>query len=274
MSPSVKSASRVLEILELFERERRSLSLLKVRTLLNYPRSSAAVLLKTLVSHGYLHFDRTSQTYFPTTRLAAVGHWVEPSVLRDSHIADGIGWLQRRTGLAVVLAGRTDVQVQYLHIAHPAANPLRLRIKPGDLRPLAHSAMGWALLAPQRDSDIAPIVRRINHYGLEERAELAALMARIRDVRRTGIAFSRGCVTPGFGMLSIPLPSPVCDRQVALGLTGSLSVMEGQLTALIRLLKQFAAGREAIAADAPPAPDQLPVNRPARLSATARTPSA
>ncbi|MFT3819270.1 MAG: helix-turn-helix domain-containing protein [Rubrivivax sp.] len=241
MPHRVKSASRVLVILELFERERRPLSLIEIWTTLGYPRSSTAVLLKTLVGHGYLHFDRSSQTYCPTMRLAAVGGWVEQSVLRDVRIADAIGWLQRRTSFAVVLAGRTDTQVQYLHIAHPA-DPLSLRVKPGDLRPLAGSAMGWALLAAYRDAEIEHIVRRINHYGLEPRVELAALMQRIREVRRDGVAFSRGCVTPGFGMLSVLLPASVFDRHVALGLTGSLPAMEGRLAALIRLLKQFSAG--------------------------------
>jgi DNA-binding IclR family transcriptional regulator len=241
MPRSVKSASRVLVILELFERERRPLSLIEVWTRLGFPRSSTAVLLKTLVGHGYLHFDRASQAYCPTMRLAAVGRWVEQSVLRDVRIAESIGWLQRRTSLAVVLAGRTDTQVQYLHVAHPA-DPLSLRVKPGDLRPLAGSAMGWALLAAYRDPEIGHVVRRINHYGLEPRVELDPLMQRIREVRRDGVAFSRGCVTPGFGMLSVLLPASVFDRQVALGLTGSLLAMEPRLAALIRLLTQFAKG--------------------------------
>lgn len=241
MPHCVKSASRVLVILELFERERRPLGLIEVWTTLGYPRSSTAVLLKTLVGHGYLHFDRASQRYCPTMRLAAVGRWVEQSVLRDARMADAVGWLQRRTSLAVVLAGRTDTQVQYLHIAHPA-NPLSLRVKPGDLRPLAGSAMGWALLAGSRDAEIERIVRRINHYGLEERVELKALMQKIREVRRDGVAFSRGCVTPGVGMLSVMLPASAFERPVALGLTGSLQAMEPRLAALIRLLTQFAQG--------------------------------
>jgi len=42
-------------------------------TKLGYPVSSGAAMLKSLVSLGYLEYDRKTQTYLPTMRIAVAG---------------------------------------------------------------------------------------------------------------------------------------------------------------------------------------------------------
>ncbi|HQN50687.1 MAG TPA: helix-turn-helix domain-containing protein, partial [Phenylobacterium sp.] len=68
----VKSAQRAFAILELFELERRPLSLTEVTQALRYPTSSTAALLKSLVVTGYLEFDRARRAYRPTMRIAVL----------------------------------------------------------------------------------------------------------------------------------------------------------------------------------------------------------
>lgn len=53
----VKSALRVLEILELFDAGRRPLRVADIVDRMNVPQSSPSMLLKTLVARGYMDFD-------------------------------------------------------------------------------------------------------------------------------------------------------------------------------------------------------------------------
>ena len=58
---AIKSARRVFEIMEFFDRERRPLGLKSICKTLDYPVSSGAAMLKSLVSVGYLEYDRKTQ---------------------------------------------------------------------------------------------------------------------------------------------------------------------------------------------------------------------
>ena len=61
----VKSGARVVEILELFAEERRPLSATEIGAALDYPKSSASLLLHTLVECGWLSLNSESMRYFP-----------------------------------------------------------------------------------------------------------------------------------------------------------------------------------------------------------------
>ena len=72
----IKSAVRVLEVLDFFRQHREPVSLKGIAEQLNYPASSATVLLKNLTAMGYLSYDRAARTYFPTLKVAALGDWI------------------------------------------------------------------------------------------------------------------------------------------------------------------------------------------------------
>src|SRR4051812_27531129 len=110
MTVLVKSAVRVLEVFELFERERRPCALNEICAALDYPQSSGTVLLKSLVSRGYLSYDRSARTYFPSLRLASLGEWVGPALFgQDGTIFEVLRDLHRATGETVSIALHNDV---------------------------------------------------------------------------------------------------------------------------------------------------------------------
>ena len=84
----VKSARRVFEVLELFDRERRPLSLKEMCAALRLAPSSGAALLKSLVALGYLDYDRGTRSYFPTMRIAFLGQWVDEALFGGRDPAD------------------------------------------------------------------------------------------------------------------------------------------------------------------------------------------
>ncbi|HEX7943836.1 MAG TPA: helix-turn-helix domain-containing protein, partial [Phenylobacterium sp.] len=79
----MKSAQRALEILEVFARQRRPLALKEILEELGYPTSSGSALMKSLVALGYLDYDRERRTYFPTMRIAVLGHWVPAALFGE-----------------------------------------------------------------------------------------------------------------------------------------------------------------------------------------------
>lgn len=81
-SRTIKSAHRVLEILEYFDQDRRVATVMEMSRTLNYPQSSTSELLRCLTRLGYLHYNRVRRTYSPTARVALLGAWVKPSLFR------------------------------------------------------------------------------------------------------------------------------------------------------------------------------------------------
>src|SRR5690349_21704846 len=73
----VKSAGRVLEILEFFDEIRREASEAEIAHKLAYPQSSTSALLKSLTRLGYLDYDAASRTYLPSPRVALLGTWLD-----------------------------------------------------------------------------------------------------------------------------------------------------------------------------------------------------
>ena len=150
---AIKSARRVFEVFEYFDRERRPLSLKEVASALAYPASSGSALLKSLVALGYLDYDGERRTYFPTMRIAALGAWVEQALFGDGALLAFMERLHRLTAETVLLAAQRAIHAQYVHVIR-SAEPLQFSVSPGTRRPLAASGMGWVLLSARSEAEI------------------------------------------------------------------------------------------------------------------------
>ncbi len=115
-SRSIKSAHRVLEIFEYFDRDHRSTTVMDLSRSLSYPQSSASELLRCLTRLGYLHYDRYQRTYSPTARVALLGAWVEPSLFRGGAVVTLMDRVAEVVGETVVLSTATGYVVQHLHV--------------------------------------------------------------------------------------------------------------------------------------------------------------
>lgn len=223
---AVKSARRVFEILEHFDRQRRPLALKEILDSLGYPASSGSALLKSLVSLGYLDYDRERRTYFPTMRVAALGAWVHDSLFGDGALSGLMSRLHQVTGETVILATQSDLRAQYVHLIH-SAEPLQFSVPPGARRPLAKSGMGWLLLSAKSDAEIERLRRRINAEDpVPGELSREALMATIDEVRARGYAFSKHTVSDGVGVIGALLPTGPNGRVYALGVAGPVARLE------------------------------------------------
>jgi len=225
---SIKSAQRVFEVLEHFERQRRPLTLKEIGADLGYPASSGSALLKAIVAQGYLDYDRERRTYFPTMRIAALGAWVREALFGDGAITELMEHLHAVTGETVILAAQSDLYAQYVHVIH-SAEPLRFSVPPGTRRPLAKSGMGWLLLSAKPDVEIEKLRRRINaEAGGEAVLSREALMTHVGEVRARGYVFSKHTVSDGVGVIAALLPRGPFGRVFAVGAAGPVSRLEAK----------------------------------------------
>ena len=233
---AVKSVRRAFDVLELFGRERRPLSLKEVCRAFGYAPSSGAALMKSLVAVGYLDYDRRTRSYFPTMRLAVLGQWIEGALFGGGAILKLMKQLHRATGETVMLATQSDLSAQYVHSVG-GAEPLLAAVPVGTLRPLANSGMGWLLLSRHTEADIEKLCRRID-IETGKRVDRAALRRNIAAVRQGGYVFSRHTVRRGTGIIAMLLPETIQGRTVAVGVAGAVAQLERKQAAILASLRR------------------------------------
>jgi DNA-binding IclR family transcriptional regulator len=234
---AVKSAKRVFEVLEHFDRERRPLTLKDIAGQLGYPASSASILLKSIVALGYLDYDRGHRAYFPTMRIAALGGWVHGALFGGANVDALMQRLRALTDETIILAAQSDLHAQYLHVIG-GAEPLQVAAPPGARRPLGKSGMGWLLLSARTDKEIETLRRRINaEPDQHPKLTKAELTERVNAARGRGYVFSKHTVSEGAGVIACLLPRGPFGRTLALGVGGPVWRLEQKETMILREIR-------------------------------------
>lgn len=158
---TIKSAHRVLEILEFFDQDRHSASVMDLSRTLKYPQSSTSELLRCMTRLGYLHYNRFRRTYSPTARVALLGAWVEPTLFRGGPVLSSIDAIFRALGETVILSTAQNYFVQHLHVIQGISDD-SVEAHVGDTLPLAHSPQGKLLLSSYQPEHIRSALHRLN----------------------------------------------------------------------------------------------------------------
>jgi IclR family KDG regulon transcriptional repressor len=235
----IKTARRLFEILEHFDAVQRPLSLKEIAGRFEYPVSSASALLKSMVVLGYLDYDRYSRTYMPTMRIVQLGSWVQGALFGDGSIISLVKYLSKETEETVSIGTQSDLYLQYIHTV-PSPHAIQFAIRPGTIRPLARSGLGWIILSARSDDVIEKLVRRIN---IEEedpklKVDLVQLMERIRQIRTNGYVISLHTVTDGAGVIGMLLPERRHGRVLAVGVGGPVSRLLEKQDHILRVLRE------------------------------------
>src|SRR5690554_2544091 len=130
----VKSAARVIQVLELFDEMRRSMSVAEIAAHYEWPASSTSALMSSLVTLGYLEYDSSKRVYRPSVRVALLGDWIHNNLLKDGQLARMMEYLNAVTGETIVLAAQNGLHSQYLRVLQ-GTNALRVHLHIGTLRP-------------------------------------------------------------------------------------------------------------------------------------------
>lgn len=191
VSPAVKSADRVLAILELFAFRQAPLTLSEVASELGLPMSSVTMLLKTMCARGYLSFSSDTKRYTPTLSVPMLGTWVMGELFQDGAVIALMDQIQKDTGETVILGARNGMYAQYLHTVQ-SQRLMRFYLKPGHLRPLSDSAIGRALLLHCDEQALREYAAQAGRGRSLEKKQLNAdhLIAEMQRTRRQGYAYS------------------------------------------------------------------------------------
>jgi DNA-binding IclR family transcriptional regulator len=192
MNTDVKSAGRILDILELLARATEPVSLKEVAADLSFPRSSTHGLLQTLVGRGYA-LRRNGERYALNPTCQNGPGWIGGTEANLIAVARPImDRLRDECGETVYLGvamRNHDVKRVAASISHQA---VRYDVVHHDLAPAYCSAMGRVLLAFSPPDAIAAYLARLEPvartpHTITNAADLAALIA---AVRRQGYAVS------------------------------------------------------------------------------------
>lgn len=220
---TVKSAGRVLEVLELLGNVRKPLSASEIGRLLDYPKSSTNVLLKYLTNLGYLSFDPDTMHYFPSLRVTSLGAWIPAALYGMGDAASMLQEVHDVTGETVTLSMRSGQVMRFIRVL-PGSFFIALKMDEGTVAPLFGSSVGAAFLATRPPGEV------------ERLAEAARAMARTRvarqaidrtleslpQVRSAGYSVTFASLFPDTGAISMALP-PASDGNVLVLGVGGLS---------------------------------------------------
>lgn len=203
----VKSAVRVFEILELFDQVRIPLTVSDIARELDYPVSSALMLLRCMQDQGYLTLDEHRKTYMPTPRLSRITGWVDYSATGVKDLNGMLEDLQRSTGETIVLAAQQGIDAVFLRILR-SHQPVSLAVQEGSWATLEESSVGLAILSAKTDGELDALLARINKDP-ERALSLSArqdLLKRVAKVRAKGVSCGYGYMSPDTGGIAAPLP--------------------------------------------------------------------
>ena len=232
----VKSAQRVMELLEFFDKHKEPVRVSDIVEALDFPQSSASGLLKTLVAMGYLRFDQTGRTFSPTARLAFLGHWALGHAESVEIIQSTMRWLTDHSGESALLGARSGIDMQY--IANTSTeSALSFQIAVGTKRPLHACSFGISLLSLDSDEEIGLIARRYNAENPNgPPVNMEELMARVKQSREDGVFVSRNLFTQGAGVVSTVIPRGNGYRTMVIGVGGPVKRIDENLTFLKALV--------------------------------------
>ena len=230
----VKSAVRVLEILELFDRSRQPLMVGEIAAALQYPQSSTSALLRSLVKIGYLTYDVHKRTFVPTQRVMFLGGWQSDAFFVDGPVLEIAQRIAQDVGFPAGLFRRNHTRVQWLHTVSGKGQPSDGVCH--DNSDLLRSSTGYMLLAGLGERDIQGLVRRIN----SDVDDLPLVMPprdvfrRIDEIRRDGYA----CVEQGERTtISVPVPFAQGDP-VVITLFAQTSAVAGRMNHIMAIVRE------------------------------------
>jgi DNA-binding IclR family transcriptional regulator len=237
----VKSAARVIEILEVFAHERRRLTLAQLGSLLDYPKSSLSVLLKSLLAQGYLSYLPTDLSYFPTLKLASLGDWI-PSVIFGDELMPMLHALRDATSETVTLTAPAGQSMRCLRVLL-GTHRIALQLEDGTCFPIIGSAVGSAYLASLPPETVMTYLARAVKAGLPL-ADVQLAEQLVAKTRAEGYASVYDRVTEDGGAVAMALPGTASGEALVVAVAGlSHRIRQGEAAIVTSMRRLFASSR-------------------------------
>ena len=217
-----KIAKRVIEVLDYFDHDHPTATVMDIVRRYDRPQSSTSELLSSLVELGLLYKDMTSRSYTLTPRAAMLGSWTQPDFVRDGRLNSLVDGLAAQTHLSVGVFGMVGLEAQIFcwHNGQPPLKATNIKgIYGGMQERLCESAVGALLLSTVERRRREGILRRLNAEATPERQfSLREVADTIEDAGHCGQVIGR----MGYGSIAdvcaVLIPDEALSRPMALGI--------------------------------------------------------
>ena len=241
---SVKTALRVIEIIETYAREKRALPLSELARLLDVPVSSCLALIRTLTGLGYLYETGRRQGYYPTGRLLAMAQRIARADPVLDRVYPSLVELRDATRETIVFAKLTqDGRVVYLDVLD---SPHTIRYAPvaGEFKDVHANSLGKALMslldAPGQEALLgATPLTRYNERTLVTRE---AVQQDIAQSRQRGWFMNSGESIADVGAIAWPVT--LSGEHYAISVGGPIYRIEPRQEEYARILRAACTGLE------------------------------
>lgn len=233
----VKSAERVLRVLEFFSAGVGEATVMDIARAYDMPQSSTSELLKCLTSMGYLAHDPYRRTYKPTARVALLGAGVCTPLFRGGPVFDLLRDLSAATGEFVVIGMPVGLTVRYVHVL-PSTHLVTTVVPECCTTPL-HTAMGQALLSTLSDDAVRKFAHRLNAQAAERwRIPPAQVLETLIAVRKKGYAVTSDTVWRDGGMVCMPIPDQGDGQLLGVGIGADASTIRARADEYAQLIQE------------------------------------
>jgi DNA-binding IclR family transcriptional regulator len=235
---TVKSAGRVLEVLELLASVRKPLSASEIGRLLGYPKSSTNVLLKCLTNLGYLTFDPNTMHYFPCLRVTTLGEWIPAALFGAGDAACMLQEVHDVTSETVTLSMRNGQFMRFMRVL-PGKFFIALRMDEGALAPLFGSSVGAAFLVTRPTTEVERLAEAARSLARTRQARMFIdqTLENMPQVRRAGYSVVHETLFPDTGAISMALPPTSDGNVLVLGVGGLTDRIRRNEAAIARCMR-------------------------------------
>jgi DNA-binding IclR family transcriptional regulator len=225
-----RSATRALDVLELFGSAQRPLRAIEISRALALRPSSMNQLLKTMVESAHLTFEAHHKTYLPSPRLAQFSAWMLASYGGNERFRALLRSLNAASAEMVTLTTANDLYMQVLDVV--GAEPTAAAAERGLRVSIFGSATGAAYLSMVPRAEIDRLVARAR---IREE-DVPAILAHATSVRKAGLADGPS-VRGEYWSVAMPLPAGLSPAPLILGLAGPAERVKQNLTRLQQVMR-------------------------------------
>jgi DNA-binding IclR family transcriptional regulator len=229
-----RSATRALDVMELFGAMRCPLRAVEIGRALSTNPSTTNQLLKTMVDSGHLFFDARAKTYLPSPRLAEFGGWMSDAYGAGGRLRDLVRDVRMRTGMVVTVSTPNDLFMQIVESAIPAGQTAERGLRVS----VFGSAIGSAYLSMLDRSEVVRLAQRAR---IPDR-DIERIVEETEQIRRDGSA-DGASMDETIWSLALPLPPCGFSVPLVLGLAGPSDEVRAKLAAFRQVMTE-AIGRE------------------------------
>jgi len=238
---SVKSAERVLDLLEHIGTRSQGVTFGAIARELSIPKSSLHALLEVLTNRGYVELAPETRHYSLGTRVWETGqaYLLHHNVVREARaVLESIVARVNETAQLAKLAGTENVYLAKVDSSHA----LRLQSEVGARLSAHATGVGKALLAQLDDAEIYARFGRGNlpAYTRNTFSTTQALVEELAEIRRRGFAIDNEEYTPGVFCIAVPVYD--ASERATTAVSVSVPTMRAESEGLALILHVVAEG--------------------------------